>query len=332
MPENKENRTKLCINQRLACTFSARILPYTQQKKKFESILMKKIVFAVAMVLGWANMSFAASYGDLYGVEWCPCNPEESYDAQGSVVLGKTVMCPCDAMYDGYNSTMEKDVRKLQHDVKRTLEKAQNFKYYVGIDYNKSQVNTAKQDITFDHLIFSDVGGLKVPAGLAMDHQDNIGFVIGARPHSNLGIEAFYNRAYSKNTVTQIDNQTVNHSDYHMVNTFVTKYQAYGVDFLGYLPVTDYFDFIAFVGLGEYRLDNSAHVEVNYLEGSVGTPAVDSASFDFSEKQLAWRVGGGIQFNIARGLVLRSMYRYIKLRTDTVNSFQEYSIGVRFLF
>lgn len=295
---------------------------------------MKKLLFFAAAVLlfGQAETAMAQAYGDLYNVEWCPCNPEEQYDARGSVVLGKTVMCPCNAMYDGYKSTLEKDMRKLEYNTKKNLQKAQNFKYYVGVDYNKSQVDTAKNNIVFDNLIFSDVGGIGIPAGLMVDHQDNIGLVIGTRPHSNLGIEAFYNRAYSKNEVTQIDNRTVNNTDYHMVNTFVTKYQAFGVDVLGYLPLTDYFDFIAFVGLGQYMLDNSAKMDINYLEGSVGTPAVDTASFDFSEDKLAWRIGGGIQFNIARGLVLRSMYRYIKLKTDSINSFQEYSIGVRFLF
>ena len=42
------------------------------------------------------------AYGDLYNVEWCPCNPEEPFDADGSVVLGKTVMCPCNGLYSGY--------------------------------------------------------------------------------------------------------------------------------------------------------------------------------------------------------------------------------------
>ena len=65
----------------------------------------------------------AASYGDLYNVEWCPCNPEERYDAQGSVVLGKTVMCPCDSMYDGYKSTMEKTYARFNTKPNRHLKK-----------------------------------------------------------------------------------------------------------------------------------------------------------------------------------------------------------------
>ena len=294
---------------------------------------MKKIAYMLAVLVAvlCAVPAFAVQYGDLYNVEWCPCNPDDQYDANGSVVLGKTVMCPCDSMYDGYNSTMEKDVRKLQHKTKQTLEKAKNFKYYVGFDYNKSQATTASGSINFNHLIFSQSGGLDVPVDSMLDDQDNIGIVIGTRPHTNFGIELFYNRSYNENTVTQIDNTTLGSTDYHMVNTYISKYQAYGIDFLGYLPVTDYFDFIAFVGVGQYYFDNEARFESHYLE-SGNQPAVDSADFDFSEDKLAWRVGLGAQFNIARGWVLRSMYRYIRLNTDTIDYLQEFSVGLRFLF
>ena len=292
---------------------------------------MKKLCLALilSIIVGFTSNVFAVSYGDLYDVEWCPCNSEERFDSNGSVVLGKTVMCPCDSMYDGYKSTMEKDIRKLQHKTKQTLQKAKNFKYYVGFDYNKSQINTGKDDIYFEHEAFTDVKGIGMPAGLMLDHQDNIGIVIGTRPHSNFGIEAFYNRAYSKNVATQMINGKIGGEDHHMIGTFTTSYQAFGIDVLGYLPVTDYFDFIGFVGLGQYQFDNEAEFEARFLEGS---NPVGRFSYDFSEDSLGWRVGGGIQFNIARGLVLRAMYRYIKVNAEAVNSLQEYSLGIRFLF
>ena len=104
---------------------------------------------------------------------------------------------------------------------------------------------------------------------------------------------------------------------------------AFGVDLIGYLPVTDYFDFLAFVGLGEYMFDNSADFEVRHLEPN---EVVDTFNTDFDENKLAWRVGGGFQFNIARGLVLRTMYRFIKVKTSTIKNMQEWSVGVRFLF
>ena len=293
---------------------------------------MKRLLFVVCFLLAWSSIqdAVAVNYGDLYEVEWCPCNPDDQYDAKGSVVLGKTVMCPCDSMYDGYHASFEKDVRKVQAKTEKAYEKAKNFKYYIGVDYNKWQVSTSKNSLNFKHHSFPDIGGLNVPADMIVDHQDNIGVVIGVRPIPNIGMEAFYNYAYNKNEVTQVDNKTLGSADYHMVNTFITKYQAYGVDLLGYLPVTDYFDFIAFVGLGHYNFSNSAHFEVRYLDGGLGF--VDAFDSDFSESKLAWRLGGGFQVNVGRGLMLRAMYRYIKLNTQMLRYTQEFSVGVRFAF
>lgn len=292
---------------------------------------MKKLSLAAtaAVLLMWTQSARAAAYGDLYDIQWCPCNVEEAYDANGSVVLGKTVMCPCDALYSGYKRTFEKDVRKVQDTAQKTMRTASHFKYYVGVDFNKSHLTNTKQSVNFDHLPFLPVAGLDVPADTMINSNDNIGIVIGTRPGPNFGIEAFYNRTYSKNTTTQYDNQIVGHPEYHFIGTYTSSYQAFGVDIIGYLPVTDYFDFLAFVGLGQYMFDNSADFEVRHLEG---TEVVDTFNTDFDEHKLAWRVGGGFQFNIARGIVLRSMYRFIKVKTDTIKNMQEWSVGIRFLF
>ena len=290
---------------------------------------MKKFtILVILLMFSFVNSSIAVEYGDLYNVEWCPCNPDERYDSNGSVVLGKTVMCPCDAMYDGYGSSLEKDTRKLQQKAKAIADKARNYKYYVGVDYNKSQVDYSDSSINFNNIIISSTNGINIPSSDLIDAQDNISIVLGVRPNKNLGIEAFYSRSYNKNTITHVNQGAVGSQDYHMVESFVSEYQAFGVDLIGYLPVTDYFDFIAFVGVGQYYFDNEASFTVNYLDS---TP-VDTFSQDFSEDKLAWRIGGGIQFNIARGVILRSMYRFIKLKTETVDYLQEFSIGVRFLF
>jgi opacity protein-like surface antigen len=68
------------------------------------------------------------------------------------------------------------------------------------------------------------------------------------------------------------------------------------------------------------------------MEGGPNDGPVDVTRFNFDENKLAWRLGGGIQINIARAIMLRGMYRLIKLQTDTVNYFQEFSVGVNFLF
>ena len=309
------------------------VLPYHQRNLyEYDCILMKKLLLIVLCFVfcGGIHDAVATNYGELYEVEWCPCNPDDQYDARGSVVLGRTVMCPCDSMYDGYHSSLEKDLRKVQAKTEKAFEKAQNFKYYVGVDYNKWQVSTTNKHLNFKHDAFPDVGGLNIPADMAVDHQDNIGIVIGVRPIPNIGVEAFYNRAYNKNEVTQVDHKTLGAGDYHMVNTFTTRYQAFGLDFLGYMPVSDYFDFIAFVGLGQYKFDNKAHFEVRYLESGLGT--VDAFTQDFSEDKLAWRLGAGFQVNLGRGLMLRTMYRYIRLQTAMLKNTQEFSVGFRFAF
>ena len=107
-------------------------------------------LFAVFFV----NPAYCVSYGDLYEVDWCPCDPEEQFNEQGSVVLGKTVMCPCSSMYSGYGRTLKKDVQKVTQTAKKVAEKVSNFKYYIGVDFNKSEIETNKDKIVFDKIQF----------------------------------------------------------------------------------------------------------------------------------------------------------------------------------
>lgn len=284
----------------------------------------------IAAVLLSISSAYATEFGDLYNVKWCPCNPDEQFNSQGSVVMGRTIMCPCESMYDGYDRTFEKDMRMVQDKVEKAVDKARAYKYYVGIEYNKSQVETNNKTVNFNDPIFSPTNGVNIDSSQMIDHQDNIGVVLGFRPHKNWGIEAFYNRSYAKNEVTQYDDVNISSTDYHLINTYISKYQAYGIDLVGYIPVTQFFDFVAFVGIGKYHFDNTAKFEAHYLEGL--NPAVYSASYSFDEDEIGYRAGGGVQFNIMDGVVLRLMYKYINIGSDTIHYLQEYSAGLRFLF
>ena len=307
---------------------------------------MKRICLFLCFI--WAVLfirpCFATSYGDLYDVEWCPCDPEEQFDAQGSVVLGRTVMCPCESMYRGYGRTFKKDVQEAKRTIKRVKEKASNYKYYIGVDFNKSTTETTNDVIRFDPSIpGTDIPAFGNPIEITPDKaiadQDNIGIVIGTRPHPNFGIELFYNRSFDDNETINVDFNALgtNPGDplgqNHLVNSYITKYQAFGVDIFGYLPITDFFDFVAFVGLGQYYFDNEVTHNQAYSTGGVfGDPYVESLSSDFSEDTLAWRVGLGAQVNIVRGLVLRALYRYIDVNTTAIKNIQEFSVGVQFVF
>ena len=299
-----------------------------------ESGFMKRIcLFVIVFVLAlFVKPCFAVSYGDLYDIEWCPCDPSEPFNDNGSVVLGKTVMCPCQTMYDGYGRTFYKDVEKAKHVAQKVMKKASNYKYYVGVEFNKSTAETTEDRINFERLEF--INPVSVKANDVIADQDNIGIVIGTRPHPNIGVEAFYNRTFSDNKVIHADLNALASSQFHVVNTYISKYQAFGVDIIGYLPLTDYFDFVAFVGLGQYYFDNEVVHNVADVVGGTGSgnPYFDTLSSEFNDDTLAWRVGGGIQFNIARGLILRGMYRYISINSTTIKNLQEFSVGVRFLF
>ncbi len=290
------------------------------------------------MLALYIKPAFAVSYGDLYDMEWCPCNPENELSGQGSVVLGQVVMCPCDSMYDGYGRTLGKDFQKVKEVAHKVVQKASNYKYYVGVEYNKSTTETSKDKLFFnkDDKFVTDVS---VGSDEIFDDQDNIGIVIGTRPHPNIGIEAFYNRTFKDNENVQYDRKalaggTDPSAVYHVVNTYVTKYQAFGVDVIGYLPVTNFIDFVAFVGLGKYYFENEVTHEVAEVVGGSGSgvPYIDKFTSEFDEDTVAWRVGGGIQFNIGRGVVLRGTYRYIAINSDAIKNLQEFSVGLRFVF
>lgn len=295
---------------------------------------MKRISLCLGLVMLALSIkpAFAASYGDLYDVEWCPCDPENELSGQGSVILGQTVMCPCDYMYDGYGRTLKKDVQKVKEVARKVIDKASNYKYYIGIEYNKSEAETNEDKISFPKIQF--INPVEVRSNNIFDDQDNIGIIIGTRPHPNFGIEAFYNRTFNESETIHVDQNALASSSFHVVNTYVSKYQAFGVDVIGYLPVTDFFDFVAFVGLGQYYFENDVTHQVADVSGGSGSgnPYFDTLKSNFDDDKLAWRIGGGLQVNIGRGVALRALYRYINLDSAYIKNLQEFSLGVKFVF
>ena len=97
----------------------------------------------------------------------------------------------------------------------------------------------------------------------------------------------------------------------------------------------DKFCAIANQELGEkYYFENEVTHEVAEVVGGSGSgvPYIDKFTSEFDEDTVAWRVGGGIQFNIGRGVVLRGTYRYIAINSDAIKNLQEFSVGLRFVF
>lgn len=294
---------------------------------------MKRALYVLAGVCLLAAVPQAraeepAAYGDLYNVEWCPCNPEEPFDANGSVVLGRTVMCPCNGLYSGYKKGFEQDMRELKNAVNAQLRKLNYFKYYLGLDYNIGSMSAGSKDVAFDDLILA-AGPINVKPDDVLDDQDSLSFVAGARISKYWGLEAFYQQSYDDNTKTSVDTVTLNNPDYHLMNDYTTSFKAYGLDLIGYAPVSPYFDFVGSLGLAQYKFENEALFTSYYVDH---TNPADVVKRNFDEDKIGWRAGIGAQLNIADGVALRAMYRYIYIGGDLVDDLSEVSFGLRFLF
>lgn len=294
---------------------------------------MKRALYVLAGVCLLAAVPQAraeepAAYGDLYNVEWCPCNPEEPFDANGSVVLGRTVMCPCNGLYSGYKKGFEQDMRELKNAANAQLRKLNYFKYYLGLDYNIGSMSAGSKDVAFDDLILA-AGPINVKPDDVLDDQDSLSFVAGARISKYWGLEAFYQQSYDDNTKTSVDTVTLNNPDYHLMNDYTTSFKAYGLDLIGYAPVSPYFDFVGSLGLAQYKFENEALFTSYYVDH---TNPADVVKRNFDEDKIGWRAGIGAQLNIADGVALRAMYRYIYIGGDLVDDLSEVSFGLRFLF
>ena len=270
------------------------------------------------------------AYGDLYNVQWCPCNPEVPFDADGSVVQGKTVMCPCDGMYSGFKKGFDEDLRDFKNAAKTQLRKLNYFKYYVGMDYNIGSPSSTSKELVFDDIRFAS-GPIKINPDAFVDDQDSLSFVLGARMNKWFGLEAFYEKTYEDNTTSQLDHVTLNAGAlaYYMMNDYTTSYSAYGVDFIAYLPLSAYFDLLGSVGVAQYKFDNSATFAIYQFDGT-NLDTVIKRNFD--DDKTGWRLAAGAQVNIAEGVALRAMYRYVKIGGKVIEDMNEFSIGVRFLF
>ena len=301
------------------------------------------IHFVCFFALGLDIAKAEVTYGDLYNIEWCPCNDS---DNDAAVTMGRVVMCPCDGSY----TVIKKRIKKpAVDDTKKAEETNKKPEYNYSYNNNQPKVNYSKFYIGLDYIVgktssgedkteFSDpmLGGAKISADLnkIIDDQDSISFVIGSRINKYFGLEAFYQQTFEDNHFSQIDNETLNSSgadytDYHLMNNYVTSFKAYGLDAIGYLPVTPYFDFVGSLGLAQYNFRNKATFNAYYLDQFDPRGSIEK---DFDDDTFGIRAGLGAQVNIADGVALRLMYRYIHVGGDFIDNLNEFSFGVRFLF
>ncbi len=125
---------------------------------------------------------------------------------------------------------------------------------------------------------------------------------VGSQYNENFGVEAFYQRTTSDKKAGD-----------------KVKYEAYGIDALGYLPLgcDQEFSLIGTAGLAYYDFKGKHEGGKTQGEGMWG-----------------YRMGAGAEYNVTENVAVRALARYTKLdqRVDESNDMMEYSIGARYNF
>ena len=102
-----------------------------------------------------------------------------------------------------------------------------------------------------------------------------------------------------------------------MLTIYTTAFQAYGVDFLGFLPLgcDGEVELIAGAGIGEYEM------KVKMV----------GAGSD-KEETLGYRLNVGAQYNIDENWSVRGMYHHVYTQKSFIDAIDEFSLGVRYNF
>lgn len=176
---------------------------------------------------------------------------------------------------------------------------AVEFKPYVGLDYAYTDASVA-DDIY----------------GLSDDYYEtsfNSGVInAGTKIGDYFGVEAFYQNSADEK------GKRINIIDYKgntlASGKITTSFDAYGLDLMGYIPVTDKVEAIASLGAAHYNFE------------------MKGFGLSDEEESLGVRGGLGLQYNINDNLAVRGMARYVYLDMDEVDYLTEFTAGVRYSF
>lgn len=156
---------------------------------------------------------------------------------------------------------------------------------------------------------------------------NSVSFNLGWRPFRNLGIEAFYSASLGDNKVEYTESYS--HYPEFARGEYEVTYKVMGLDLLGFLPINDYIEFIASIGVGKY--DAKAKVKVvAYEDNSYNN--LRSVSKEFEDSAVAYRIGGGFQIWMSKHLTFRLMARWTQIGGDFMDYITEINAGVRYHF
>lgn len=178
-----------------------------------------------------------------------------------------------------------------------------SFQPYVGMDYSYSKLkyDDIKSSIDGYPVVF-DSNNMK-------DTNNSLSLVAGAKFHPNFGAEIFYQKSDEQDKTRRADGLMAKYS---------TKFTAYGLDAIGYLPVADKTEILGAVGLAQYKVKGKVGGNVIYGSGD--------------EDGLGVRLGAGAQYNFTDHIGARAMLRYVVLDNEWVDNITEFSLGIRYTF
>ena len=202
-----------------------------------------------------------------------------------------------------------------------------DFKHFsIGLDYVIGKTSMVDRKFENDNPLY----GGNVYQGKTDDFEDSLDSLngnIGWRPYKYFGIEAFYQHSLS-------DNQVKYQEHYALDNRFAqaeysVKYNAYGLDLIGYWPVMSRLELLASIGAANY--DFKAEVKLNAYNNSTAN-LVSSNPLKMDDSKLAFRYGIGAQIWLSNRLTFRMMYRYVDIGGDYFDDISEIALGVRYNF
>lgn len=148
---------------------------------------------------------------------------------------------------------------------------AMEIKPYVGMDYNYSSIDVAKNSARLN----------------VEDDYNNASLIAGTKLHQNFGLEAFYQRSLNETNTFVYGNRTTSHIS------------AYGADALGYLPLgcEQKVELIAGLGIGHYEIKARTPFD-SYKENGTGYRMSAGAQYNFDDN---WAVRGMFRHVVIEG-------------------------------
>lgn len=209
-------------------------------------------------------------------------------------------------------SVFAQEVRYYQPDRTRIVYGGRHYvldeKQHVKAAPSKKTSFTAKPYIGLDYVYSNaDIDNSNV-----LEDSFNAGAVsVGARLHKNFGFEAFYQQSEEGEKNTALQDLGIKTTD---------KYKAYGVDLIGYLPLTNNLDALMSFGMAYYDVEYSLKIYDAFGE------------INGDDSGWGYRLGFGVQYNFSEHWSARLMGRYTSVDIDGVDTILDFTAGVRYHF